>query len=248
MHNAYQRWEDRVARKRLPVALSEEEQAALIGAINTRTTSGLRTRAMVAAMLGAGLRVSEVVNLMPSDIDFKRGEVRVNNGKGGRDRVIPVDGETLGWLRSWAERRSALGLKGRQPFFPRLRSKAIGSEQIEPGERMGTRNVQAIVGRLAARAGIEKDLSCHTCRHTYACNQLDRGLTVREVQELLGHSALSTTAVYLHVNPEALREKIQRGDDSAQDDKQAALLGEIAVLQEKLATLARQVEELETVT
>jgi integrase/recombinase XerD len=232
----------------LPVALSEEEQAALRDAINTRTTGGLRTRAMVAVMLGAGLRVSEVVRLMPSDLDFKRGMVRVNNGKGGRDRVIPVDGETLAWLRSWAEKRSTLGFRGRQPFFPRLRSKGLGSEEIKPGEKMGTRNIEAIVERLATRAGLDKRVSPHVLRHTYATGQLDRGLTVRELQELLGHSAMSTTAVYLHVNPEALREKIQGTGNNAQDDMRAALVGEIAALQETLAALARQVEELEAGT
>jgi integrase/recombinase XerD len=237
-----------VARKRLPVALSEEEQEALVVAINANTTSGLRTRAMVAAMLGAGLRVSEVVNLMPSDIDFKRGMVRVNNGKGGKDRVVPVDGETLAWLRSWAEKRSALGFKGRQPFFPRMRSKGMGSEEIKPGEKMGTRNVQAIVERLATRAGFDRKVSPHQLRHTYATSQLDKGLTVRELQELLGHSAMATTAVYLHVKPEALREKVQRGGVGVQDDKRAGLVVEITALQDKLAALARQVEELETGT
>lgn len=233
-----------MARKRLPVALSEEEQADLIDAINTRSTSGLRTRAMVAAMLGAGLRVSEVVNLMPSDIDYKRGEVRVNDGKGGRDRVVPVDGETLAWLRSWAEKRSALGFKGRQPFFPRMRSKGMGSEEIKPGGKMGTRNVQGIVERLATRAGLDKRVSPHVLRHSYATGQLDRGLNVRELQALLGHAALGTTAVYLDVNPEALRAKIQKTSESARDDKLEVLLGEIAIFQDELATLTRQVEEL----
>lgn len=237
-----------MTRKRLPVVLSEEEQEALLGAINTNTTSGLRTRAMVAAMMGAGLRVSEVVNLMPLDIDYKRGMVRVNNGKGGRDRVVPVDGETLAWLRSWAEKRSALGFKGRQPFFPRLRSKGMGSEEIKPGGKMGTRNVQGIIERLATRAGLDRRVSPHTCRHVYACNQLDRGVTVRELQELLGHSAMATTAVYLHVNPEELRQKIQKAKGRVQDEQRAALAGEIAILQEKIAALARKVEELKVGT
>lgn len=237
-----------MSRKRLPVVLSEEEQEALLGAINTRTTSGLRTRAMVAAMLGAGLRVSEVVNLMPSDIDYKRGVVRVNKGKGDKDRVIPVDGETLAWLHSWAEKRQALGFKGRQPFFPRLRSKAIGSEPIKPGAKMGTRNVEAIIERLAGRAGIDKRVYPHVFRSSYATSKLDEGFTVREVQELLGHSNLAATAVYLSVSPEALRKKVQGGDNAIQEDKRAALVGEVASLQEKLSALARQVEELESGT
>ena len=91
---------------------------------------------------------------------------------------------------------------------------------------------------------MDKQVSPHVLRHTYATGQLDRGLTVRELQELLGHSDMATTAVYLHVNPEALREKIQ---GNAQDDMRAALVGEIAALQETLAALARQVEELEAV-
>lgn len=121
----------------------------------------------------------------------------------------------------------------------------MGSEEIRPGGKMGTRNVQAIVERLATRAGLDKSVSPHTLRHTYATGQLDRGLNVRELQELLGHSAMGTTAVYLHVNPEALREKIQKSRESVQDDKRAALVGEIAALQEKLSILARQVEELQ---
>ena len=110
---------------------------------------------------------------------------------------------------------------------------------------MGTRNVEAIIERLARRAGIDKRVYPHVFRSSYATSKLDEGFTVREVQELLGHSNLATTAVYLSVSPEALRKKVQGGDNAIQEDKRAALAGEIAVLQEKLATLARQVEELE---
>ena len=96
--------------KRLPVALTPAEVEALLATVRTGSTTGLRNRAMLAVMLGAGLRVSEVVNLRGVDVDLQRGEIRVNLGKGGKDRVVPVNGETVAWLQAWAEKRKALGL------------------------------------------------------------------------------------------------------------------------------------------
>lgn len=239
--------------KRLPTSLTESEVEALLGQVNTNSTTGLRNRAMLAAMLGAGLRVSEVVKLMPADIDFEKGTVRVNDGKGGRDRVVPVDGETLGWLRAWAERRSSVGATKRGPFFCRVRSSGIGGAALRPGKAMGVRNVQALMSRLGKEAGIERPfgggkkrrrgLGPHILRHTYATRLLDKGFSIREVQELLGHSNVSTTMVYTHVNPEALRRKIQAKDEEPQDPRAeeiAALRQQLAELQQKLEALAQE--------
>ena len=215
--------------KRLPTTLTEAEVEALLAQVNPRSTTGLRNRAMLAAMLGAGLRVSEIVALMPRNVDLKGGMIRVNNGKGGRDRVVPVDQETAGWLRAWAEKRVALGLDGRRRFFCAVRRTQFGSE---PGKPITVRTVQALVTRLSRAAGIEKQVTPHVLRHTYATQLLDGGFTIREVQELLGHSSVSTTMVYIHVNPAALREKIQ---GASRNDLQAR----IAAMEEQLSEFKR---------
>lgn len=192
--------------RRLPVTLTDQEAEALVGAVNTKCPTGLRNRALLAVMLGAGLRVSEACGLRPADVDLQRGMVRVNRGKGAKDRVVPIDSETAGWLRAWAEKRAALGFNGRQAFFCGLRTR---------GDALKPRYVQDLVSRLAERAGIQKRVSPHTLRHTYATTMLRRGMNLREVQQLLGHSHVMTTEIYTHVDPEDLREKIQANRPAA---------------------------------
>lgn len=207
------------ATKRLPVILTPAEVEALLATVSTRSTTGLRNRAILQVMLGAGLRVSEVANLRGVDVDLVQGEVRVNLGKGGKDRVVPVNGETVGWLQAWAEKRKALGLNGKDPFFVGLREGVTGRGTREAHEGLTTRYLQLLVGRLAGGAEIAKRVSPHTLRHTYATRLLDQGLNIREVQALLGHANLQTTQVYTHVNPEELRRKVQ-AEDKPQADPQ----------------------------
>ena len=195
--------------KRLPVTLTTDEVDALLATINTGCTTGLRNRAMLQAMLGAGLRVSEVASLRGLDVDLQKGTVRVNQGKGSKDRVVPVDRETLGWLQAWAEKRKSLGLNSKEAFFVGLREGATGRGERERGQGLTPRYLQSLVTILARAAGIEKPVSPHTLRHTYATRLLDRGFNIREVQTLLGHANVQTTQVYTHVNPEELRAKLQ---------------------------------------
>lgn len=209
--------------KRLPVTLSTDEIEAL-RATCTRSATGLRNRAMIEAMLGAGLRVSEVVALKPAEIDWQAGQLRVTQGKGGRDRVVPVNANTLAYLQAWDSKRAELKMNGRHVFFGGIRT---------GGQKLTTRAVHDMISKLAERAGIEKRVSPHTLRHTYATRALDAGLSIREVQELLGHSDVSTTMVYTHVNPEALRRKIQ-GEKADQ----------VAELQKQLQALLAQLDEL----
>ncbi len=212
------------AAKRLPDTLSDAEVEAMRNAC-TRSPTGLRKRAMLEAMTSAGLRVSEVVALMPRDIDWQAGTIRVNLGKGQRDRVVPVSAETLGWLTAWSFKRGELKLNGRHAFFCGIRTH---------GKRLTTRAVHSMISGLAERAGVEKSVSPHTLRHTFATRALDQGLSIREVQELLGHSDVSTTMIYTHVNPEALRRKIQGGEKQKQ----------IAALQKQLEDLQAQIAAL----
>jgi len=221
--------------KRLPITLTSAEEEALLATVKTRCTTGLRNRTMLQVMLGAGLRVSEVVNLRGVDVDLAQGEIRVNLGKGGKDRVVPVNAETLGWLQAWAEKRKTLGLNGRAPFFVGLREGPTGRGQRQQGEGLTPRYLQALVGRLGQAAGIEKRVSPHILRHTYATRLLDQGFNIREVQTLLGHSNVATTQVYTHVNPEELRRKVQ-----AEDRQEAAVDEETLALAQALKSLPEE--------
>ena len=210
--------------KRLPKVLTEAEVEALRGRFRGKSVTGLRNRAIVEAMLGAGLRVAEACGLMASDVDLTEGSIRVNLGKGGRDRVVPIDGETCGWLRAWAEKRGRLGVNGRRPFFCAVRQGATGSA-------LRTEQVERMVRNAAEEAGIQEQdpvtrrhkVTPHALRHTYATRMLRLGFDVSEVQALLGHANLGTTSVYLHADPVRLREKVQ-GQKPA--DPQVARLAE----------------------
>jgi len=188
---------------------------------------------MIAAMLGAGLRVSEVTALRPRDVDLETGEIRVNNGKGGRDRIVPIDSEAGHWLALWAEKRKVLGLTGRHHFFAGVRNR---------GKCLTARAVGLAIDLLARKAGIEKRISPHVLRHTYATRLLDRGYSIREVQELLGHSNVSTTMVYTHVNPVALRAKIQR--KNAVGAEVATDASELFALRDEITKLRAEVQAI----
>jgi integrase/recombinase XerD len=216
--------------QRRPVTLTEAESQALLAQVNPGSPLGLRNRALLAAGLGAALRVSEIVALRPGDLDLREGLLRI---KGVRDRQVPVDGDTLAWLSAWAEKRKSLGLSGRQPFFCRLRTKGVGHESLPAGGPMTTRNVQALIQRLAREAGLEKTVTPRTLRHTCASRLLDRGYTLQEVQQLLGHSDLSSTLVYAQPNPEALKAKIQSQASKSE------LAAHIAALEQQLAALRK---------
>jgi len=190
----------RGARRRLPTVLKNAEARGLLEAASVGCPTGLRNRALLEAMLGAGLRVGEAVGLLPRDVDLAKGALRVTLGKGGRDRVVPVTAQTAGWLAAWGERRAALGASRRSPFFCGVKDPASG---------ISARYVQKMVKRLAGKAGIERRVTPHTLRHTYATRMLRAGLDVREVQELLGHADVGTTQIYCHVDPARLAERVR---------------------------------------
>ena len=192
-----------MSRKKLPIVLEKEEAEAILAQPNTGCPTGLRNRTILEVMYRAGLRVSEVINLRPGDIRWGSGILEVRGGKGGKDRNVPVDSETLGWLRAWQGKRPGR----RQRFFTTLQGKPLSA-----------RYLQQLVKRLAHKAGLERaDLvTPHVFRHTYATELLNGDFTIREVQTLLGHSNVSTTQIYTHVEPRALALKIQnrKGKDS----------------------------------
>ena len=174
--------------KRLPSFLPKDESKGLLDGETERSEAGMRDHALLELLYATGLRVAECCGLDLDDVDRRRGAVRVM-GKGGKERVVPVGDTALEALDAW------LSVRGEETgaLFTSLR-----------GGRLGTRSVHRIVKRRARAAGIDRRVTPHTLRHTFATHMLGEGADLRLIQELLGHSRLTTTQRYTHVSPEHL--------------------------------------------
>ena len=180
--------------RKLPVILSPEEVGRLIAA-----APNLKHQAAMSVAYGAGLRVSEVVSLKVGDIDGERMTLRVEQGKGRKDRYAMLSPVLLQRLRSWWRIAHAQGkiLPGGW-LFPGL----------DPMDPLSTRQLNRAVHAAAEAAGIDKRVSPHTLRHSFATHLLERKVDIRVIQVLLGHKKLETTSVYTHVATDLLREVI----------------------------------------
>lgn len=171
--------------RRLPTVLSRDEVQAVFTAIDSPSL-----RVLLMTAYSAGLRVSEVVRLKVEDIDSARMMLCVRQGKGRKDRYVPLSPVLLELLRGyWKITRPAPWL------FPGLK----------PGHYVSPRTAQRTVSRAAARAGIAKRVTMHTLRHSFATHCLEAGVDLLRIQKLLGHTKLETTTVYTHVTDEHLR-------------------------------------------
>jgi integrase/recombinase XerD len=180
----------------LPKTLSEDEVEALLEAPNTDEPLGHRDRAMLELLYATGLRVSELISLKQSQVNFNQGVLRIV-GKGDRERLIPLGEEAQRWLRDFIDGPRMEILLERQTdyLFPTRR-----------GNRMTRQAFWHIIKRYAEKAEINKKLSPHSLRHAFATHLLNRGADLRVVQLLLGHSDLSTTQIYTHVARERLKD------------------------------------------
>jgi len=180
----------------LPKSLSEDEVDSLLNAPNTDEPLGHRDRAMLELLYATGLRVSELINLKQSQINFNQGVLRIV-GKGDRERLIPLGDESQRWLKDFIDGPRMEILLERQTdyLFPTRR-----------GDRMTRQAFWHIIKRYSDKAGVRKKLSPHSLRHAFATHLLNRGADLRVVQLLLGHSDLSTTQIYTHVARERLKD------------------------------------------
>ena len=196
-------------RRPLPVVLEAAEVEALLEVPKVKTMTGMRNRVALELMYRGALRVSEICSLKRSHIRWETPAIEVRNGKGGRDRVIPVDAETLHWLRLWDERRA----KGPHYFFTRVKRFTGGKTSPRYWQRVIKRYAVTSLGPERAEV-----VTPHVLRHSGASHWLEQGLTVAEVSALLGHANVATTSVYLHANPRHIAEKIQglRGETDAE--------------------------------
>jgi integrase/recombinase XerD len=182
---------------RFPKTLSEDQVTALLNAPDIETPLGLRDRTMLELMYASGLRVSEIVSLKTVALGLNEGVVRVVNGKGGKERLVPFGGEAGQWLRRYlAEARTPL-LEGKT------------TDAVFVGRHTGTGLTRqafwALIKRYATLANIPVALSPHTLRHAFATHLLNHGADLRVVQLLLGHADISTTQIYTHVARERLK-------------------------------------------
>ena len=185
--------------ERLPRALSEEDARRLMGAPPYWGASGPRDRAILEVLYGTGIRVSECVRLDLSDVGLGEGRILVRNGKGRKDRVVPLVGQALLALdRYLREVRHALV---RDPREPAVFLSAIGT-------RLSPVMLERQVNRYGKALGLR--VTPHMLRHSCATHLLRRGADVRQIQQLLGHRALETTALYLKVDVGHLAEVLAR--------------------------------------
>jgi site-specific recombinase XerD len=185
---------------------------AVLAVPNRKAPTGLRNRTMVVLMSGAGLRVSEVVNLRTRDLSKAGTRLRVIDGKGG-DRYVHLSDDVTAALREWLAVRDELA-PGSPWVFPQVRSTAYRDPQAkadakERGSQLTTSYVRAMTARLGKKANVERRTNPHAFRHTAATAMVDANYTLPEVQATLGHRNLATTSVYLHVSNERLAERMK---------------------------------------
>jgi integrase/recombinase XerC len=174
--------------RHLPSFLPKDESKDLLDHVVENSQTGRRDHALLELLYATGIRVAECCGLDCDDLDHSRGTVRVL-GKGDKERLVPVGDAALQALDDYLAVRGT----SRGPLFTNRR-----------GGRLTPRSVHRIVGQRARRSGIDRRVTPHTLRHTFATHMLGEGADLRLIQELLGHSRLSTTQRYTHVSPEHL--------------------------------------------
>lgn len=180
----------------LPSVLTIDEVNKILETVDTSIKLGLRDRAILETMYASGLRVSEVVNLEINNIFFDDGFLRIF-GKGSKERIVPIGKSALNFIEKYYnDERNLLKNKNSQNFiFLNFR-----------GKKMTRMSVWNIVKKYSTLAGIKKEIHPHTLRHTFATHLLEGGADIRIIQEMLGHSDISTTQIYTHIDKEYLIE------------------------------------------
>jgi integrase/recombinase XerC len=202
---------------RMPSHLSEREMAALVETPSAADPLGRRDRAILELFYASGLRLSELAGLDVDDVNLRARMARVL-GKGGKERMVPFNGSTAAAIRAYLPDREEL----RHPGKGRLdHGRPATAGRDEPlfvnfrGTRLSTRSIDRLVRRYAAACSTRLGISPHALRHSFATHLLQRGADLRAIQELLGHSRLSTTQRYTHVNAAQLLETYRKAHPRA---------------------------------
>lgn len=171
--------------KTLPTVLTKDEIKSLINSMNNE-----KSKLILSLIYACGLRVSELVNLKLSDLDFNEKVGHIKQSKGNKDRIFNIPNFLIEDLKEQSEK---------QKKFNNLYLFS------GPKQKLTTRNIQKIVTTAAKKANINKHVHCHTLRHSFATHLLENDVDIRKIQELLGHSNLSTTQIYTHLSTQELK-------------------------------------------
>jgi integrase/recombinase XerC len=176
--------------KRLPSFLYPEEVIRLLNAVNLKHKNGPRDLAVIELIYSSGMRVGEVAKLRTENVELESGEVLVQ-GKGDKERVVLIGSHAIDAIKKYLAKR---GKGPERSFF-------LG----RAGTRLTSRSIERMIRKYAKKAGLEKRVTPHTLRHSFATHLLGGGADLKVVQELLGHSSLSTTQIYTHITKEKLK-------------------------------------------
>lgn len=184
--------------KHLPEYLTTEEVDRLEAAIDLSTREGHRNRAIIEVLFSCGLRVSELTHLKMSGLYLQEHFIRVT-GKGRKERLVPISDKAIRELTFWFDDRNKMNIKPGEEDYVFLNNR---------GHHLTRTMILIMVKRLGETAGIEKTISPHTLRHSFATALLKGGASLRVIQELLGHAGIGTTEIYTHLDNESLRQTV----------------------------------------
>ncbi|ALI98144.1 site-specific tyrosine recombinase XerD [Rufibacter tibetensis] len=186
--------------RKLPDTLSYDEIVTLFEAIDVSTPEGTRNKAMLETLYSSGLRVTELIELKISNLYEDLGFLRIT-GKGNKERLVPIGRDALKYIRLYLD-----GVRRRQPI-------KRGHEDFvflnRRGASLSRVMVFNIIKDLAAKVGLQKSISPHTFRHSFATHLIEGGADLRAVQEMLGHESITTTEIYTHLDRDYLKQVIQ---------------------------------------
>lgn len=182
----------------LPEVLTTEEVDRLEQAIDLSKWEGQRNKAIIEVLFSCGLRVSELVNLKMSALYLDEQFVRIT-GKGNKERLVPISENAIKQLKYWFIDRSHMNIKPGEEDYVFLNRR---------GAHLTRTMILIIIKRLGAEAGIQKTISPHTLRHSFATALLEGGADLRAIQSMLGHESIGTTEIYTHIDTHTLREEI----------------------------------------
>lgn len=186
--------------RKLPDIISTEEIDRIIRAIDLGKAEGERNRAMIETLYGCGLRVSELTELRLSDLFFDEGFIKIT-GKGNKQRFVPISDYTIKYINIYKDE-----VRPHQPVKDECSDTLFLNRR---GRQLTRAMIFTIVRKLTAEAGIQKKVSPHTFRHSFATHLLENGADLRAIQQMLGHESITTTEVYVHVDRSHLREVME---------------------------------------
>ena len=187
--------------KHLPEVLTYQEIERILSTPDTTSPIGVRDKAILETLYATGIRVTELITLKQQDIVYESGIVRVF-GKGSKERYVPIGNSALEWIKKYLEESRNSFIRKQKRFNYRSTETLFLNSRGKPLTRMA---IWLIVSKYTKEAHIDKVVHPHTFRHSFATHLLEGGANLRAVQEMLGHSDISTTEIYTHINREYLK-------------------------------------------